>query len=64
MTIAEALALRIEPRLPGAQDLEAMQNRSIRLQALHQLTGRDNPAHTLHGRFTGLHQATQQEVPF
>jgi hypothetical protein len=64
MTIQEALALRIEPRLPGAQDVEAMMNRSIRMQALHQLTRRDNPGHPFHGRFTGLHVDSMTPAPF
>ena len=37
---------------------QAVQNR---LEALYLADGRDNPAHPMHGRYTGLTQAAQQQ---
>lgn len=53
-----------EPRLPGAQDVRAMNARVERLQLLYRATCRDNPAHTCHGLLTGLYQEAQQRAPF
>ena len=55
--------LRTTPLKPGAQDLEAMQNRQITLDALYHLSGRDNPHHTLHGLYTGLAQHSPSTLP-
>lgn len=63
MELKEALALRIEPNLPGAQDIEAMNNRSIRMMALFKAFHRDQPGSEHWGTFTGLHQMAQQELP-
>lgn len=48
-------ALRVDPTLPGAQDIEAMENRVLRLNALYVATRRDDPASPMHGLYTGLH---------
>ena len=42
------------PCKPGAQDVEAMANRVIWLDALYLRDGRDNPDHKFHGVYTGL----------
>ena len=52
--------IRTEPKLPGAQDVQAMSNRQIVLDELYHLAGRDNPEHGLHGVYTGL----WEELPF
>jgi hypothetical protein len=63
MKLQEALALRIEPRLPGAQDIEAMNNRSIRLQALFEAFHRGEPSSEHYGCYTGLHEKALAEMP-
>lgn len=63
MKLQEALALRIEPQKPGAEDLEAMANRSIRMRALFDAFHRDSPHSTHWGCFTGLHQQALAEMP-
>lgn len=63
MTLREALALRIDPQKPGAEDLEAMNNRSIRMRALFEAFHRDQPTSDHWGLFTGLHHLAQQEMP-
>lgn len=63
MKLQEALALRIDPQKPGAQDVEAMNNRSIRLLALFNAFHRDQPTSDHWGLFTGLHELSQQEMP-
>lgn len=56
MTAAEkAAALRIEPTLPGAQDIEAMNNRVKRLELLYEAARRDDPNSGAHSLYTGLH---------
>lgn len=63
MTLKEALALRIEPQKPGAEDIQAMNNRSVRLRALFDAFHRHDPNSDHHGCFTGLHQMTLDEMP-
>ena len=63
MTLKEALALRIEPNAYGAQDVEAMNNRSLRMQALFTAFHRDSPHSDHWGLFTGLHDLAQQQMP-
>jgi hypothetical protein len=58
MTLEQQIAaLRIEPNLPGAQDVEAMANRVNRLDLLYEATRRDQKESTRHGLYTGLHQS-------
>ena len=58
MTLEQQIAaLRIEPNLPGAQDIEAMANRVKRLDLLYEATRRDQKENSRHGVYTGLHQA-------
>jgi len=42
------------PAKPGAQDVEAMTNRVIWLEALYLRDNRDDPGHEFHGLYTGL----------
>ncbi len=42
------------PNKPGAQDQEAMRNRTIYLDHLYELDDRDNPEHPLRGTYSGL----------
>ena len=63
MTLKEALALRIEPQKPGAEDVEAMNNRILRMQALFTAFHRDDPNSDHYGCFTGLHDLAQQQMP-
>lgn len=58
-------ALRIEPHphLPGAQDVEAMNNRVTRLELLFEATRRGDSASSRHMLFTGLHQAMTKAEP-
>lgn len=51
----EVAALRVEPTLPGAQDVEAMNNRVKRLELLYHAARRDDPQNGAHGLYTGLH---------
>lgn len=51
----EAAALRIDPTLPGAQDVEAMANRVKRLELLYHAARRNDPQNGLRGCYTGLH---------
>ena len=46
--------LRTEAQKPGAQDLEAQNNRHTVLEALYHLAGRHHKDSTMHGLFTGL----------
>ena len=48
--------LRTKPRKPGGQDREAMENRTIVLDALYHLSGRHLEMHPMHGLYTGLIQ--------
>ena len=50
------------PNLPGAQDVEAMRNRTVWLARLYEVDGRSNPDHPQHGLYTGLHQQYINEV--
>ena len=50
------------PNLPGAQDVEAMRNRTIWLDQLYVIDGREDPDHPFHGLYTGLHQRYINEV--
>lgn len=45
---------RTQPTLPGAQDVEAMDNRIITLDWLYRLDGRSDPKHPQHATYTGL----------
>jgi hypothetical protein len=42
------------PNKPGATDVRAMDNRTLVMDALYTLAGRDNPNSTMHGLYTGL----------
>ena len=54
-TLAKQLSeLRTKPNIPGAQDIEAMDNRVKALDLLYDAANRDDPANTLRGRYTGL----------
>lgn len=58
-------ALRIDPlpHLPGAQDVEAMNNRVTRLELLFEATRRGDRASTMHSVYTGLHEAMANPEP-
>lgn len=43
------------PAKPGAEDIEAMNNRVVWLEQLYHQEGRDKPDHPQHGIYTGLH---------
>lgn len=56
---AESLAkqlseLRTKPNRPGAEDIEAMNNRVKALELLYHATRRDDPNSTARGLYTGL----------
>ena len=42
------------PCKPGAEDIEAMENRLVWLDMLYKHEKRDDPAHPKHGLYTGL----------
>lgn len=46
--------LRITPQKPGAEDVEAMQNRTDLLDALFEMDGRQDTSHPQHHTYTGL----------
>lgn len=48
--------LRVKPELPGAQDIEAMNNRCHILDALYLIDGRDQLGHPQYHTYTGLAQ--------
>jgi hypothetical protein len=48
--------LRVKPKSPGAQDIEAMNNRNHILDALYLIDGRDKPDHPRFCTYTGLAQ--------
>jgi hypothetical protein len=50
------------PHLPGAQDVEAMNNRVLALDWLHRLAGRDDSEHPKHSTYTGLADLLQQAI--
>tara|TARA_R100000084_G_scaffold32111_2_gene12368 strand:- start:2457 stop:2642 length:186 start_codon:yes stop_codon:yes gene_type:complete len=45
------------PCKPGAEDVVAMRNRALWMNALYLHDGRDKPNHPMHGLYTGLYQA-------
>jgi hypothetical protein len=47
--------LRITPARYGAEDVEAMQNRTDLLEALYLKDGRNKESHPLHHTYTGLY---------
>ncbi len=49
-------ALLVKPTLPGAQDQTAMANRTIALQWMYRLDGRDQRTHPQHHTYSGLAQ--------
>jgi hypothetical protein len=54
-TLAKQLSeLRTKPNRPGAEDVEAMANRVVALDLMYHAARRDDPANTLHHRYTGL----------
>jgi hypothetical protein len=54
-TLAKQLSeLRTTPSLPGAQDIEAMDNRVKALDLLYEAAKRDDPNNTNHRLYTGL----------
>ena len=44
------------PCKPGAEDIEAMENRLVWLEMLYKHEKRDDPAHAKHGLYTGLNR--------
>lgn len=50
----QILQLRTTADLPGAQDIPAMENRNLVLEALYELDWRHSQTHPLHGTYTGL----------
>ena len=44
------------PCKPGAEDLEAMNNRVVWMDMLYKLEGRDKADHPKRGLYTGLHR--------
>jgi hypothetical protein len=59
----QARLLRTEARRPGAEDWQAMANRSLVMDALYVLAGRDNPDSTMHGLYTGLWAEPPANLP-
>lgn len=55
--------LRTEAQKPGAQDLEAQNNRHTVLEALYHLAGRHHKDSTMHGLFTGLNAQPPDTLP-
>ena len=54
-TLAKQLSeLRTKADRPGAEDIDAMANRVHALDLMYHAARRDDPANTLHGRYTGL----------
>jgi hypothetical protein len=54
-TLAKQLSeLRTKPNLPGAQDIEAMDNRVKALDLLYEAAKRDDRSNTNHRLYTGL----------
>ncbi len=49
-------ALLVKPTLPGAQDQTAMANRTIALEWMYRLDGRDQSTHPQHHTYSGLAQ--------
>ena len=45
---------------PGAEDIEAMNNRVAWLNELYLFDRRDDPVHPMHGVYTGLAKKYQQ----
>ena len=52
----QVLQLPIDCMKPGAEDIKAMNNRTLVLDALYHLDGRDDPAHPYAQTYTGLYQ--------
>ena len=52
--------LRTEAIKPGAEDLQAMNNRVAALDALYHLDGRHLDGHPLRGTYTGLILSTSE----
>ena len=44
------------PCKPGAEDIEAMNNRVVWMDMLYKLEKRDDPAHPQHGLYTSLNK--------
>ena len=55
--------IRTEPKLPGAEDLQAMSNRQIVMDELYRLAGRDQKTHQMHGFYTGLAEQLPASFP-
>ena len=49
-------SIRVQANLPGAQDIEAMDNRNVTLEYLYRISGRTNHI------YTGLWQEYQQRL--
>jgi hypothetical protein len=54
MTLLCASLLEMQPRKPGAEDFEVMDNRQYILDALYVIDGRHKPNHKMRGLYTGL----------
>ena len=52
--VRQLIALRTKPNRPGAEDIEAMNNRVAALELLYHATHRDDPSSTARGLYTGL----------
>ena len=50
------------PSKPGAEDQEAMRNRSAWIEALYKYEGRDDKDHPMHGLYTGLAKKHSQTM--
>ena len=55
--------LRTTPTKPGAEDIEAMNNRVLALEWLYRLANRDNKNHTLHHTYTNLWAESPDNLP-
>ena len=55
--------LRTEALKPGAEDVKAMENRVLVMDALYVLAGRDNPNSLMHGLYTNLNAEPPANLP-
>ena len=51
------------PCKPGAEDIEAMNNRVTWLDMLYKLEKRDDPSHPQHGLYTALNRKHSSTFP-
>jgi hypothetical protein len=55
--------IQTETTAYGATDITAMENRTIALDMLYKLAGRDNPNSTMNGLYTGLWAPYPSDAP-